>query len=237
MLYNSQDIITTKAFVLSLQLGDSFFPVGGFHHSFGLETYVQEGLIKSGEDLREFLNIIVEKILKHTDFLALYLIHRYTAIEDIESVIRVDQTLTATKSAYETKIASLKMGKTLLSVAVELWENKFIKQYSKRVKHGEAHGNHSSVYGIVTSVLEIPQFHSLILFIYNTVINFISVALKLLPLGQKEAQKIVCSLHKIMIKTAEEVMELSEEDIGAFAPAYEIRCMFHERLYSRLFMS
>ncbi|MBC7189297.1 urease accessory protein UreF, partial [Candidatus Aerophobetes bacterium] len=85
--------------------------------------------------------------------------------------------------------------------------------------------------------LEIPQFHSLILFIYNTVINFISVALKLLPLGQKEAQKIVCSLHKIMIKTAKEVMELSEEDIGAFAPAYEIRCMCHERLYSRLFMS
>src|SRR3989442_14131696 len=36
---------TDPAFLALLQLTDGLFPAGGFAHSFGLETYVQEGRV------------------------------------------------------------------------------------------------------------------------------------------------------------------------------------------------
>ncbi|MCX8077232.1 MAG: urease accessory protein UreF [Geminocystis sp.] len=232
-----QDTITKKAFLASLQISDSFFPVGGFNHSFGLETYIQEGIISSGDELKNFLEIYLNELIKYTDLLALYLAHSYTKSEELESLIRIDNTLTATKSCYETKMASIKMGKTLLNTWATLWDSSLLREFSGQVKQGLASGNHATVYGAVTSVLGIPLVHSLISFTYNSTANMLSASIKLMPLGQKEAQMILCSLHDIIIKTVQEVLTLSEEDLGVFAPAYDIRCMTHERLYSRLFMS
>src|SRR5207247_461213 len=38
--------MTTDALLALLQLGDGLFPAGGFAHSFGLETYAQEGRVR-----------------------------------------------------------------------------------------------------------------------------------------------------------------------------------------------
>src|SRR5205814_385577 len=41
-------IMTTEVLLALLQLGDGLFPAGGFAHSFGLETYAQEGRVRDG---------------------------------------------------------------------------------------------------------------------------------------------------------------------------------------------
>lgn len=233
----SQATITEETFLLILQLGDTFFPSGGFSHSYGLETYVQEGLIKTGNDLKDFLNVVLKQIFKPTDFLALSLIHSYASFQDIDSIIRIDQILAATKTTYENRMASMKMGKTLLNIAVEIWKDRLIEEFAYNLKNAKAIGNHASVYGLLTYVMRIPQRYSLLLFMNNTVVNLLSAGLRLLPLGQREAQRILNSLHPLLIEIADEIKDLTEEDIGTFTPAYEIRCMSHERLYSRLFMS
>ena len=38
-----------------LHFADSAFPTGGYAHSFGLETYCQQGRVKGREDLERFL--------------------------------------------------------------------------------------------------------------------------------------------------------------------------------------
>src|SRR2546426_2738254 len=42
---------TDPAFLALLQLADGLFPAGGFAHSFGLETYVQEGRVDDAAGL------------------------------------------------------------------------------------------------------------------------------------------------------------------------------------------
>lgn len=233
----SQETITERAFLSALQITDSFFPVGGFNHSFGLETYVQEGIIRSGDDLRNFLEVYLSDIMKYTDFLALSLAHGFAARGELESVIRIDNILTATKSSHETKMASIKMGKTLLNLSIKLWNSSLLEEFLRRIKEGSASGNHAIVYGALTSLLKIPLFYSLISFIYNTTANMLSASIKLMPLGQGEAQMILYSLQGTILDIVGEVLNMSEEELGSFAPAYDIRCMSHERLYSRLFMS
>src|SRR2546425_7831108 len=46
---------TDPAFLALLQLADGLFPAGGFAHSFGLETYVQEGRVDDAAGLEAFV--------------------------------------------------------------------------------------------------------------------------------------------------------------------------------------
>src|SRR2546422_7831045 len=48
-------MIADSAFLALLQLADGLFPAGGFAHSFGLETYVQEGRVGDAAGLEAFV--------------------------------------------------------------------------------------------------------------------------------------------------------------------------------------
>src|SRR5258705_13318596 len=43
------------ALLTLLQFADGLFPAGGFAHSFGLETYVQDGRVRGRHDLEMFV--------------------------------------------------------------------------------------------------------------------------------------------------------------------------------------
>src|SRR5256885_4345091 len=52
--------MTTDALLALLQLGDGLFPAGGFAHSFGLETYAQEGRVRDRAGLEAFVTAHLE---------------------------------------------------------------------------------------------------------------------------------------------------------------------------------
>ena len=41
---------------LVLQMNDSLFPIGAYSHSYGLETYIQKGIVKDAETAEKFEN-------------------------------------------------------------------------------------------------------------------------------------------------------------------------------------
>src|SRR5206468_2323259 len=53
-------IMTTEVLLALLQLGDGLFPAGGFAHSFGLETYAQEGRLRDRAGLEAFVTAHLE---------------------------------------------------------------------------------------------------------------------------------------------------------------------------------
>ena len=50
----------TEAWLTLLQFADGLFPAGGFAHSFGLETYVQEGVVRDRAGLEAFVTAHLE---------------------------------------------------------------------------------------------------------------------------------------------------------------------------------
>ncbi len=48
--------MNTEALASLLQFADSLFPAGGYAHSFGLETYVQEGTVRGGAEVSAFVD-------------------------------------------------------------------------------------------------------------------------------------------------------------------------------------
>lgn len=41
---------------LLLQVNDALFPIGGYSHSYGLETYIQKGIVKDVRSAAEFIH-------------------------------------------------------------------------------------------------------------------------------------------------------------------------------------
>src|SRR2546425_6688823 len=52
--------MTRETLLALLQLGDGLFPAGGFAHSFGLETYAQEGRVRDRVGLEGFVTAHLE---------------------------------------------------------------------------------------------------------------------------------------------------------------------------------
>ena len=57
------------------------------------------------------------------------------------------------------------------------------------------------------------------------------------PVGQIDGQDILFALYPTIEKTALETIALDRDSIGICSTSFDINCMQHERLYSRLYMS
>jgi urease accessory protein len=60
---------------------------------------------------------------------------------------------------------------------------------------------------------------------------------KLIPLGQQHGQELLFSLQPLIERLVIDSLEPEMERIGFCCPGFDIRCMQHESLYSRLYMS
>ena len=61
-----------KEFLL-LQINDALFPVGGYSHSYGLETYIQRDLVRNENTALNYVQTYIKQNLLHGDLLAVKL--------------------------------------------------------------------------------------------------------------------------------------------------------------------
>lgn len=228
---------TGRQLLVLLQFCDSFFPTGGFSHSYGLETYVQHGLVDGGGSFREFLSTFTGNVLGREDGPAVSLTWRAMDSKDFSALIRIDQILSATKLARESRTASMKTGRRMLRTAAPLLNDAVLWEYLKLVEAGSSSGHHAVVFGLLGCRAGLNLEQTLFGYLYNTVSAMVNNGVRLIPLGQQEGQNILWDLMPLLKCLASEIQRKTIDDLGSTAPALEIRAMQHERLYTRLFMS
>lgn len=74
-------------------------------------------------------------------------------------------------------------------------------------------------------------------YLYAYVSASIINAVKLIPLSQNEGQKILYKCYKFFDEIIDMLLSLDIKDLCLSTPGFDIRCMQHEALYSRLYMS
>ena len=90
-----------EARFLLLQINDSLFPIGGYSHSYGLETYIQKGLVSDGNTARLYIENRLRCSLLYTDLLAVRLAYEAAAKEDLEKLEELEDVLDASKIPME----------------------------------------------------------------------------------------------------------------------------------------
>ena len=100
-----------------LQFADSALPTGAFSHSFGLETYVAEGVVHDRDSCAAWLDAYVRDQLTTTDALAAHLTATASAIE---TVWEVDDLLRAQALPRQVRDAGAHLGRRTVAIAAAL---------------------------------------------------------------------------------------------------------------------
>jgi urease accessory protein len=220
-----------------LHLCDPALPIGGFSHSAGLETYVQEGIINDKNSAKEFVVQQLSQNIFYTDAALLSLAYDAADNNDLKAIIELDDTCTAVKLPKEIRLASNKLGVRLLKIFEQNDSFILIKKYKESIIKQEAFGHYCIAFGLLSYAMSIDKTEALTAFYYNVTTGFVTNAVKLIPLGQQDGQEILISLFPLINELAEQSLRPDKEMIGYCCAGFDIRSMQHEQLYSRLYMS
>ncbi|MCI5900410.1 MAG: urease accessory protein UreF [Hominisplanchenecus sp.] len=222
-----------------LQVNDALFPIGGYSHSQGLETYIQNGLVHDEASAGEYILHKLKWTLAYTELLAVRLAYEKAFAADLDGLLLLEQTLEASRIPCEQRDAVRKMGsrfaKTIENLKLPISESGIFRDYLDA--RGKKMVSHCCIYGVFCAAMEIPLSDALSHFLYAQASAMVTNCVKTIPLSQSSGQKILSGCYGCFQEILSQVRDLTEEDLCLSAPGFDLRGIQHERLYSRIYMS
>lgn len=228
---------TNRQLLQILQICDSNFPVGAFSHSYGMETYLREDVIKDRESFETYIKVYLKGQFMYTDGLAIRLVYEALKANQLDRIWEIDRQITVQSMARETREGTKKVGQRMLQMILDLYDNELLKSYQERIAKELSHGHPALVFAIIMYGMDVCEKDAILCHSFSTVSTLVQNGVRAIPLGQKDGQMILRDIGDFLIEMYEEIQSLEEEDFGMTIPGLEIAQMRHETLDFRLFMS
>ncbi|RTE08847.1 urease accessory protein UreF [Paenibacillus whitsoniae] len=219
------------------QLLDSALPIGGFSHSFGLETLVQQERITSLGQLEAYIRGMLLQSWATGDAMVIKAAYQYMPQMAWQSLWDVDHMLHVARVSREARNGVQKMGRRLLQLAKAMHPDVSWKPLEEAAREGRCTLSHPVVHGWMSYLLGIPLAQAAEGYLYSCTVTCINSALRLMSIGQTEGQVLLARLIPAMAEAWAQAAHLAPEDAYMNTPAADLAMMQHETLYSRLFMS
>ncbi|TDS13295.1 urease accessory protein UreF [Sphingobacterium paludis] len=221
-----------------LQINDSVFPIGSFTHSYGLETYIHKRIVHDVESTRNY----AETMLKHSVYYndAAFFSKAWEICSgkfSMRKLIALDTLVSSLKSPYEIREASRKLAIRLLKIVESFKSLRRCKAYLEAIQGGTAGGHYAIAFAMYAQQQQISYEDALSAFYYNTLNGIVTNCAKLVPISQTEGQKILFSLQDLIKDLVATQKDMDDAMLGNCCIAQDLRCMQHEKLYTRIYIS
>ncbi len=205
-----------------LHIVDSSFPTGAYVHSAGLESLAPLRLA----DLEELLALRLQQTVGR--FELVFLLHAYAV-----PLLPLNAQCHAMLLPREAREASGQVGAQLLRNACDLFDHPRLAAFLRDGRHQHA----PVVFGAVAAALDVARPVAAATYALQGVRSLVAAAQRLTRLGQRDAQRLVHRLKPAVREAVATASRLRLDEAGAFAPAWDVAAMAHERAPARMFVS
>ena len=204
------------------QLISPALPVGAFSYSEGLEVLVQRRLLLDGAGVRVWLEAELQRgtlVLEAASLPGLL-------VAEAAELRERDSWLLALREAAEVRAQQRQMGASLLGLLADLGFNPPALNLAW-----------PAAFALAGRALEVGATELVEAYLYGWVANQLSAALRLVPLGPTEAQRLQLGLAPLIAKRALELEGADPDQLWSGGVGSGLAQLRHAELYSRLFRS
>ncbi|HEY9887146.1 MAG TPA: urease accessory protein UreF [Candidatus Obscuribacterales bacterium] len=227
--------MTASAQLLTLlQLASPTLPVGAYSYSEGIETLAAQGKIATGDDLQRWLcdELTWGSIRVETAIMGW--VYEAAARPDMAPILGWNDWLSAFREAEELRSQSWQMGRSLLRLFADL-DPTDGAQLPPELRTGNCH--FAIAYGLVAQAWAVPLPEATLAYLHSWAANLISAAVRTVPLGQTEGQRLLRQLAAPIQQSCGDIAAMTAADVSACGWGVALASMQHETQYSRLFRS
>jgi urease accessory protein len=208
------------------------YPVGAFSHSSGLEWAVEAGDIIDAETARRWLAVMVGEGGVFCDAVFFVHAHRAAAAGDGPRLRAVADLAAAFAPSKERHLETTAQGRAFVEATRAAWPcaalDVLAAAWDGPVAYPVAVGVASAGHGVAVEPALIAYLHAM-------AANLVSAAVRLVPLGQSDGQRVLAALEPAVQAAAQRALATALEDVGGAAFRADIASMRHETQYTRLF--
>ena len=217
-----------------LQLASPALPVGAYSYSQGLEAAVESGVVKDAAGAERWIADALLLSLARLEAPAWCRLHAAWAARDLAGVRHWNDWFVATRETAELRAETLQMGYSLRRLLVDLGEFDAHALASLAALDEVAF---PTAFSFAVAQWEIAPRDALIAYLWSWLENQVMAALKAVPLGQTDGQRMLGRLGSRLPEIAAEALAAEDDALANFAPGLAIASSRHETQYSRLFRS
>lgn len=220
-----------------LQLGDSALPVGGYTHSWGLETAITRGRVNDAASLERWTRGWLRRSLGPFEGVIVGASCRNAGEACWPEVIYANELVEASLNPLSLRNASREMAQQLLQLAATWqWSREQVDVLRRSVEWKDA-WHYCVAYGLLAAFAGATAEEAICVFLNQAVLGMIAAGVRGIPIGHTHAQQILAYLHDDIAELARLLAGQDLATAGSGSPFYEVLCHEQPRLYTRLFRS
>jgi len=210
--------ITTDSKLLNvMQWLSPAFPIGGFAYSHGLEWAINKGHVGNREELQKWISDLLEYGSLKNDAILIKLVLQGSDPREINELAMA--LCPASERLSETQL----QGGAFCKIMREVWSLE-IDELTLPIALALAAKNES-----IDQNLVVPAY------LHSFCSNLISVAMRLIPIGQTDGQKTLRELSPLISDSVRAVAKSDKDDLGSACFLSDVSAMQHEYLQPRVF--
>ncbi len=208
----------TRADLLAVQLLSPAFPTGAFAYAQGLEWAMDAGLVGDGTALADWLGDVLEYGSGWSDAVILSL-----ALQPGADHAALDDLTRAMCLTSERLLETLEQGRAFAATSAPLTGT------------SDAPAALPVAVGRALAGLGLPPAQVIALYLHGQALNLVQAAVRFMPLGQAEGQRILAALSPLILRLAARASDAGEADLGGCAIGAELAQALHETMQTRIF--
>ncbi|MGC1780262.1 MAG: urease accessory protein UreF [Xanthobacteraceae bacterium] len=210
------------------------YPIGAFAYSSGIEWAVEAGDISDAVSLRHWLEAMLVLGSGLND--GILFSHAYRAVDggDDRAFVHVAELAASFVPTRERFQETTALGRAFLEVTLAAWPCPALQKLRDCWQGPVAYPIAVAVASAGHAIALDPALHGFLTALSS---NWISAAMRLVPLGHTESQRVLRSLEPTVSATTRRALDANLDDLASATFRADIASARHETQYTRLFRS